>query len=446
MTYGQTLSAIQLDATAADPTTGAALSGTWAYTPAANTMLTPGQHILSGTFTPTNTSYAIVSATTNVNVLPAAPSVIIDGGPFNFNGQPHPAIASAVGVDGFTPVHGTFSLTYNGGAAVPTAPGTYSVVATFTSNDAYYTDAAATGTLVINSADVQLVPDAQYPWLFDLVWSGGPGTNSVRFDQLDATTVQVTMNVQNGVTVNSVATFSGVTGSVLATGGDANDVLDASGLTTIPATLDGRGGNNTLYGGSSNETLIGGTDGAEGQDGSNVIIAGDGNDVIYGNGLTGRSGEVGGNNLIVGGAGSDLIYGNYGFGVDGGAGGQNLIVSGSGGSLVYTSGGVESRKGGRGSIVVAGTTSLSEAALVSILAEWTSGDSLATKLADIGGANGTAGLNGSNYLISGATVFDNQTVDAILSDPHGGTNWLFYSFIDDSVGDTKLTDVFTDLS
>ena len=406
---------------------------------------------MSATFTPTNTTYAIVNATTTVNVLPAAPNILIDGGPFNYNGQPLAAGVSALGVDYFTPVSGTFAVTYNGSTTAPSAPGTYAVTAAFTSNDPYYTDATATGTLVINSADVQLVPDAQYPWLSDLVWQGGAAGNFVRFDQLDATTVQVTMTQQNGAVVNRVATFSGVTGSVIATGGAAHDVLDASGLTTIPATLDGRGGNNTLYGGSSDETLIGGTDGAEGQDGSNVIIAGDGYDIIYGNGLTGVWGETGGNNLIIGGAGSDLIYGNYGQGADGASGGlgatggQNLIISGSGSSLIYTAGS-GLRSGGAGSIVVAGTTTLDQAALASILAEWTSGDPLSTKLADISGSNGAAGLNGGNYLIPGVTVFDNQTVDAIISDPRGGANWLFYSFIDDSVGDTKRTDVFTDLS
>ena len=446
MTYGQTLSVIQLDATAADPTTGAPLSGTWAYTPAAGTFLTPGSHVLSGTFTPTNQAYAIVTGTTTVNVLPGMPNLIIDGGPYDFDGQPHAATVSALGIDYSTPVDGSFAVTYNGAATVPSAPGTYTVVANFTSNDPNYSDTTAVGTLVINSDAVKLVPDALYPWLSDLVWSGGNAANSVRFDQLDATTVQVTMLVQNGVAVNSIATFSGVTGSVLATGGSSNDVIDASGLSSIPATLDGAAGNNTLYGGSSDETLIGGSDGGEGQDGNNVIIAGDGNDIIYGNGLTSRRGETGGDNLIVGGAGNDLIYGNYGFGGNGGAGGQNLIVSGSGSTAVYTSGGVDVRKGGAGSIVVAGTTTLGQAELAGILAEWTSPDTLATRLADISGTNGSSGHNGTSYLIPGATIFDNQAVDAILSDQHGAPSWLFYSFIDDYVDGTKPTDVQNDLA
>jgi RHS repeat-associated protein len=66
--YGTALSNVQLSATASVP-------GTFAYTPALNTVLTAGQHTLSATFTPTDTTnYRSVTATVvlTVNSAPAA--------------------------------------------------------------------------------------------------------------------------------------------------------------------------------------------------------------------------------------------------------------------------------------------------------------------------------------------------------------------------------------
>ena len=79
------------------------------------------------------------------------------------------------------------------------------------------------------------------------------------------------------------------------------------------------------------------------------------------------------------------------------------------------------------------------------MAEWTSSDSLATKIADISGTNGTAGANGGNDLIPGTTVFESSGADTIFSDTAGSANWLLYSFTLDSVYDTKSSDVLENL-
>jgi hypothetical protein len=68
-----------------------------------------------------------------------------------YNGSAFPATAKAVGVDGKTPVSGSFSYAYYVGSSVsgtpsataPTNAGTYTVVATFTSSDPNY---ASSGT------------------------------------------------------------------------------------------------------------------------------------------------------------------------------------------------------------------------------------------------------------------------------------------------------------
>jgi hypothetical protein len=78
--------------------------------------------------------------------------VTVTGGTFTYNGQGQGATATAVGIDGVTPVSGTTSFTYNGSSSTPVLPGTYAVVATFTPTDPNYTSATATGTIVINKA------------------------------------------------------------------------------------------------------------------------------------------------------------------------------------------------------------------------------------------------------------------------------------------------------
>ena len=91
-----------------------------------------------------------------------------------------------------------------------------------------------------------------------------------------------------------------------------------------------------------------------------------------------------------------------------------------------------------------GTSSAGIIALESILAEWTSSDPLATKIADISGENGATGANGVNYLIPGTTGFESSGADTIYSDTAGSANWLLYSF-PDSLGNSQYADVLENL-
>ncbi|MEL6816695.1 MAG: calcium-binding protein, partial [Cyanobacteria bacterium J06598_3] len=73
-------------------------------------------------------------------------------------------------------------------------------------------------------------------------------------------------------------TGSGVK-SVIFSGGDGNDFLNASGTAT-PITADGGAGNDILIGGTGDDILIGGG-------GADLLIGGGGNDVLIGgNGIT----------------------------------------------------------------------------------------------------------------------------------------------------------------
>jgi len=298
---------------------------------------------------------------------------------------------------------------------------------------------------IVVVSGAQRIADSQNGSLIDLLWNGTSGADHVRFDQLDATTVRVSEWPVDGLGDPTVSTFTGVTGRVIAEGGLGDDLIDARGLSNIPATLDGGGGNNTLYGGQAGDVLIGGINGGEGQQGSNTIIAGNGTNTIYGNGQTGAEGETGGNNLIVGGSGNDTIYGNFGPGGDGGEGGQNLIVGGGGRDSLYSSQPSNTDHGGHGSILIAGRTTLDLTQLRSVLAEWTSADAIEEKIAAINGTT-RVGRNGDNYLQLGTTVFDDSDVDSLYSDENGELNWLFYDLAEDVVRRKKASDWTTALT
>jgi hypothetical protein len=86
--------------------------------------------------------------------------------------------------------------------------------------------------------------------------------------------------------------------------------------------------------------------------------------------------------------------------------------------------------GGSGSDILIGGSTIydpmnvvNEAALMSILAEWQSSDSYATRFSDIntgtgGGLNGRAKLNGS-------TVLKNNSIDVLTGASLPGLDWFF---------------------
>ena len=280
----------------------------------------------------------------------------------------------------------------------------------------------------------QLRANAQNPALVDLIWGGTPGDDRIELVETSGTTVRVHETLLDGTTVDLTQVYSGVTGRVLAYGNAGNDRLDARGLATRQATLDGGGGNNTLHGGAAGDVLIGGSDGAEGQQGSNVIIAGNGTNTIYGNAPIGLKGSTGGDNLIVGGSGNDTIFGNFervetknGQPSDGGEGGQNLIIDGGGSDTLYASQMADGAEGGHGSILVAGSTTLGESALLSVLSEWTSTRSYAARVANIEGTGSGPRNNGNSFLQAGVTVFDDGSHDDLFSDTKGELDWLLFA-------------------
>ncbi len=132
------------------------IDGTFTYTyngsPDAPT--DPGTYAVVATFTSNDPNYSNGTAKSTLSITPAPPTISVVGGTFNFDFNPHPATATAVGVDSVTPVAGSFSFTYNGSTSPPVNAGSYAVVATFTSSDFDYLNGTGTATITIPDSTI----------------------------------------------------------------------------------------------------------------------------------------------------------------------------------------------------------------------------------------------------------------------------------------------------
>ena len=142
-----------------------------------------------------------------------------------------------------------------------------------------------------------------------------------------AKSVTISENSSTGaetVTVNSAnETFQNVSGITVCLYG-GNDSVSASGV-SVPLTVYGGSGSDTIGGGDGDNTIYGGAAGG------NTITAGAGTDTIYGNGSSG--------NTITGGAGQDTIYAGNG---------PDSITGSSGNDIIYAGPGHDNIVGGSG--------------------------------------------------------------------------------------------------
>ena len=141
ISYGAALSSTQLNATAN-------VAGTFAYTPAAGTVLKAGTQTLSAVFTPTDTTtYSPATATVQLTVNQANPAITWPTLAAITQGT---ALSSAQ-LDASANVPGAFS--YSPGAGNVPAAGTLQLTATFTPTDTTdYSSATAHNTIVVNSS------------------------------------------------------------------------------------------------------------------------------------------------------------------------------------------------------------------------------------------------------------------------------------------------------
>jgi Ca2+-binding RTX toxin-like protein len=110
------------------------------------------------------------------------------------------------------------------------------------------------------------------------------------------------------VLVNSVQEFAGrlsTIGKIVVNGEDGDDTITIASPVSIPATINGGDGTDSLTGGSGNDVIYGGA-------GGDGIWGGDGNDSLFGE--AGNDGLYGQNNndVLNGGSGTDYISGGSG--------------------------------------------------------------------------------------------------------------------------------------
>jgi len=141
ITYGTALSATQLNASAN-------VSGTFTYSPAAGTVLSPGAQTLTATFTPTDTAdYATTTATVSLTVNKATP-VISWATPTPIA---YGAALGAAQLNASANVPGTFA--YSPAAGTVLSAGTQALLATFTPTDTTnYSSTSGTVALIVNKA------------------------------------------------------------------------------------------------------------------------------------------------------------------------------------------------------------------------------------------------------------------------------------------------------
>jgi Ca2+-binding RTX toxin-like protein len=121
----------------------------------------------------------------------------------------------------------------------------------------------------------------------------------------------------------------------VANAGDGADSVDANGLSTIPAELNGEGGGDTLTGGAAADPINGGDgdDYAYGGDGNDLIDGGIGADHLYGSA---------GDDTVIGGEDDDYIEG------DGSTTAEVTLATTDGNDTLTGDGGYDTMYGGGG--------------------------------------------------------------------------------------------------
>jgi hypothetical protein len=108
--------------------------------------------------TAANYSFVFVNGMLTIN--PATPAVTVTCPSGTYDAGPHGCTATATGIGG-AQVNGAFTFTYNGNTATPSAAGTYTVSASFTSSDLNYVNASGVGSLTINAAVLTVAANNQ---------------------------------------------------------------------------------------------------------------------------------------------------------------------------------------------------------------------------------------------------------------------------------------------
>jgi hypothetical protein len=202
-------------------------------------------------------------------------------------------------------------------------------------------------------------------------------------------------------------------------GGSGVDVFHFVGAGNVTGSLDGGGapahqGNWLDYSGLTTPVAVNlQTGSATGVAGGAAGKVANVQNVHGGNGGNTLTGSAQGN-ILIGGTGADTLTGGTGASILIGDTGADSVTGGSGGDILI---------GDSTSFDAMNTAN--ELALMSILAEWQSADSYATRFTDINTGTG-GGLNGTKKLNSGTTVQADAAADTVKAAPSSqALDWFF---------------------
>jgi Flp pilus assembly CpaE family ATPase len=165
ITYGSVLGATQLNATASVP-------GKFIYSPAAGEVLAAGEHTLSVTFTPTDTTdYSAVQSSVPLTVAKAKPTMITWPTPTAIS---HGTRLSATQLNATASIPGRF--VYSPAAGEVPGAGTHTLSVTFTPTDTNFPTAQATVPLTVTKA----IPTITWPALAAISYGTALGASQLK--------------------------------------------------------------------------------------------------------------------------------------------------------------------------------------------------------------------------------------------------------------------------
>lgn len=150
LTYNGAPQPVTATAIGADGYTSIDGTFTYTYNGSSTAPTSAGTYNVLAYFTSNDPQYVDTVTSTTLDIGQATPTIsLTGGGTITYDGLSHPISATEVGVDGATPVAGSFTYTYNDASSAPVNPGSYTAVATFTSADPNYTGASASTNITI---------------------------------------------------------------------------------------------------------------------------------------------------------------------------------------------------------------------------------------------------------------------------------------------------------
>jgi hypothetical protein len=249
--------------------------------------------------------------------------------------------------------------------------------------------------------------------------TGGGGTDTVlAVKDTGFTLTDATLTANDGTALS----LSGVRKAQLY-GGPGNNVFDVTGWTGT-GSLSGNGGTDTVVAAKAANFVL--SDAGLRDDGDGMVLGLSGITAarLTISGTTGRqisAASFSGRTTLTGGSGNDTLIGGSGGNLLLGGAGDDSLVAGAGRDLLIGGAGADTLIGRGNAILIGGTTSYDSnlAALDVVLAEWSSAEAYATRIAKIK----TGAIPGGEKL-DGTTIQDDLATN-VLKDGTGSTGDWF---------------------